>query len=76
MSTIQIEKERQPEPQKNLVVDLPVREGEKLYEHGLSKCIICSKPKIPYIFDQDKKPLVLRCTNCGHKSWANAASSC
>lgn len=76
MSTIQIEKERQPEPAKNLVGNFPVKEGKKFYKQNTAKCIICSKPKVPCVFDQDKNPLVLICIRCGHKSWANAASLC
>ncbi|HXG13861.1 MAG TPA: hypothetical protein VNK25_01890 [Candidatus Nitrosotenuis sp.] len=57
MSTIQITKDWQLLP----------TSGKKLYKQ--THCVICSKPKIPYVFDQNG-PLVLRCTNCGHKSWA------
>jgi DNA-directed RNA polymerase subunit RPC12/RpoP len=69
MSTIQIGREWQPEPVKNLVKSSPVKEGAKLYRQ-YTKCIVCSGKKTPFIFDEKKEPLVLRCNRCGHKSWA------
>ncbi|HXV37983.1 MAG TPA: hypothetical protein VD699_00200 [Nitrosopumilaceae archaeon] len=68
MSTIQITRERQPEPAKNLVKSFPVKEGKKL---SVVTCIVCSSPKTSYILGQNKEPLVLRCIKCGHKSWAS-----
>jgi uncharacterized protein YheU (UPF0270 family) len=69
MSTIQITKEWQPEPTKNLVESYPVKEGTEFSKQ--ERCIICSAKKIPYRFGQEKIPLVLACSKCGHKSWAN-----
>jgi len=63
---------RQPEPAKSLVQSNPVREGKKL--QSAVRCIICSSPKLPYILDVNKEPLVLRCITCGHKSWYSVAN--
>ncbi|MEM4253638.1 MAG: hypothetical protein QXE84_08965 [Candidatus Nitrosotenuis sp.] len=68
MSTIQIQREWQPEPAKSLVQNYPEKEGAKFYPK--QRCIICSIPKVPYIFGQEKTPLVMACPKCGHKSWA------
>ncbi|HEX9846461.1 MAG TPA: hypothetical protein VGA92_08395 [Candidatus Nitrosotenuis sp.] len=72
MSTIQIERQWQPEPKKNLVKSFPVKEGAKIYgQISAAKCVICSTPKVPYVFGQGKTPLVVICPKCGHKSWAD-----
>lgn len=63
---------RHPEPTKSLVQSLPVKEGKKL--QNMTKCIICSSPKTPYVLDKNKVPLVLRCIKCGHKSWYNVTT--
>jgi hypothetical protein len=70
MSTIQVTREWQPEPTKNLVESFPVKEGKKL--QNMVTCIICSSIKTAYILNERKEPLVLRCIKCGHKSWASA----
>lgn len=72
MSTIQTQKKWQPEPTKKLVGDTPVREGAKFHEQEMQvRCVICSTPKVPGVFDFERNPLVLTCPKCGHKSWAS-----
>ncbi len=60
---------RQPEPSQSLVESIPVKEGKKL--QCMVNCIICDSPKISYILDGNKQPLVLRCVKCGHMSWSS-----
>ncbi|WP_162858659.1 hypothetical protein [Candidatus Nitrosotenuis aquarius] len=70
MSTIQIQGEWEPSPAKTLASCWPVKEG-KTQQANLYRCIVCSNLKTPCTFDENDKPLVLRCIKCGHKSWAN-----
>ncbi|WP_048194858.1 hypothetical protein [Candidatus Nitrosotenuis uzonensis] len=74
MSTIQIQREWQPEPTKSLVRNYPVQEGTKFHVRQ-QECIVCSIPKVPYVFGQEKIPLVMACPKCGHKSWAQTAQN-
>jgi len=61
---------RQPEPSKILVDSIPVKKGEKL-ETVQVRCLDCYSPTIPHVYNRYSVPLVLKCTNCGRKSWAN-----
>jgi hypothetical protein len=70
MSTIQVTREWKSASAENPTTDFLAKKGKKL--QSVTKCIICSSPKSSYIFGKNKEPLVLRCTKCGHKSWARA----
>lgn len=68
MSQIQIQK-RQPTPSEILVQSIPVKKGIKLTT--IKTCKVCFAPTVPSIYDSyTGTPLVLKCTECGRKSWA------
>jgi len=68
MSQLQIQK-RQPEPSETLVQSIPVKKGIKLTNR--ETCKVCFAPVVPSIYDSYTcTPLVLKCTECGRKSWA------
>jgi len=63
---------RQPEPSKILVESMPVKKGKK-FETIQVRCMVCSSPTIPHVYNTySGVPLVLKCINCGCKSWANS----
>ncbi|WP_100183136.1 hypothetical protein [Candidatus Nitrosotenuis aquarius] len=59
MSTIQVYKQ-QSVPEKILIAGLPSKKETNLATNGI-KCMICSDSKVPCIFDESRKPLVLKC---------------
>jgi len=64
---------RQPEPSKTLVESIPVKKGKKLATIQV-RCLVCSSPTVPHIYNTySGVPLVLKCTDCGRKSWANTS---
>ncbi len=68
MSQIQIQK-RQPKPSETLVQSIPVKKGTKLTT--IKICKICFAPTVPSMYNSyTGTPLVLKCTECGCKSWA------
>ncbi|PIN95657.1 MAG: hypothetical protein COU45_06770 [Nitrosopumilus sp. CG10_big_fil_rev_8_21_14_0_10_33_7] len=68
MNQIQIQK-RQPEPSEILVQSIPVKKGETLAT--IKTCKVCFAPTAPDMYDTyNGAPLVLKCTQCGCKSWA------
>jgi len=59
---------RQPKPSEILVQSIPVKKGRKL---ETIKCKVCFAPTAPDIYNTYTGiPLVLKCTQCGCKSWA------
>ncbi|WP_010192373.1 hypothetical protein [Candidatus Nitrosarchaeum limnium] len=59
---------RQPKPSEILVQSTPVKKGRKL---ETIKCKVCFAPTAPDIYNTYTGiPLVLKCTQCGCKSWS------
>ena len=58
-----------PEPSEILVQSIPVKKGGKL---SMAKsCKVCFAPTVPVMYDTYTcTPLVLKCIECGCKSWA------
>ena len=68
MNQIQIQK-RQPEPSEIRVQSIPVEKGETLAT--IIACKVCFALTAPDMYDTyNGTPLVLKCTQCGCKSWA------
>lgn len=72
MSTIQIHKQLESTSATVQTRKLLEKKGTKPETHGV-RCIICTNPKVPCVFDEDGKPLVLKCLKCGHQSWASVS---
>lgn len=54
----------------------PQRNGPVLVEPK-RPCIICTAFKVvDTLCKSCKKPIVLRCSNCNHKSWAESDNQC
>ena len=69
MSQIHIQT-RQPEPSEILVQSIPVKKGKKLAI--VKSCKVCFAPTMPDVYNTYSGiPLVLKCTQCGFKSWAD-----
>jgi len=68
MSQIHIQT-RQPEPLETLVKSIPVKKGKKLAT--VKTCKVCFAVLVPDMYNTYSGiPLVLKCTQCGCKSWA------
>ena len=68
MSQIHIQT-RQPEPLETLVKSIPVKKGETLAT--IKSCKVCFATTAPDMYNTYTGiPLVLKCTQCGCKSWA------
>jgi len=64
---------RQPKPSKILVESIPVKKGRKL-ETIQVRCLVCSSLAMPHMYNTySGVPLVMKCINCGRKSWANSS---